>query len=44
MDFKGIPKKYCPIPFWSWNERLGANPFYVDALYKKVIGGFIDYE
>ena len=22
MDFKNIPKKYRPIPFWSWNERL----------------------
>ena len=22
MDFKSISKKYRPIPFWSWNERL----------------------
>lgn len=22
MDFKNVPKKYRPIPFWSWNERL----------------------
>lgn len=22
MDFKNIPKKYRPVPFWSWNERL----------------------
>ena len=22
MDFKNIDKKYRPIPFWSWNERL----------------------
>lgn len=22
MDFKYIPKKYRPIPFWSWNEKL----------------------
>ena len=22
MDFKSIDKKYRPIPFWSWNERL----------------------
>ena len=22
MDFKHIPKKYRPIPFWSWNEKL----------------------
>ncbi len=22
MDFKFVDKKYRPIPFWSWNERL----------------------
>ena len=22
MDFKTVDKKYRPIPFWSWNERL----------------------
>ena len=22
MDFKAVEKKYRPIPFWSWNERL----------------------
>ena len=22
MDFKNIPKKYRPIPFWSWNDKL----------------------
>ena len=22
MDFKHVPKKYRPIPFWSWNEKL----------------------
>ena len=22
MDFINVPKKYRPIPFWSWNERL----------------------
>lgn len=22
MEFKNIPKKYRPIPFWSWNEKL----------------------
>lgn len=22
MDFKKIPNKYRPIPFWSWNEKL----------------------
>lgn len=22
MDFKKVDKKYRPVPFWSWNERL----------------------
>lgn len=22
MDFKNIHKKYRPVPFWSWNEKL----------------------
>ena len=22
MDFKNIDKKYRPVPFWSWNEKL----------------------
>ena len=22
MDFKYIDKKYRPVPFWSWNEKL----------------------
>ena len=22
MEFKYVPKKYRPIPFWSWNEKL----------------------
>ena len=24
MDFKQVDKKYRPIPFWSWNERLST--------------------
>ncbi len=24
MDFKRIAKKYRPIPFWSWNEKLNV--------------------
>lgn len=24
MDFKHIDKKYRPVPFWSWNERLSV--------------------
>lgn len=23
-DFKNVPKRYRPIPFWSWNEKLDA--------------------
>jgi len=22
MDKRGIPNKYRPVPFWSWNEKL----------------------
>lgn len=25
MDFKEVPKKYRPIPFWSWNEKLDVD-------------------
>ncbi|MBO4870144.1 MAG: hypothetical protein J5585_10585 [Clostridia bacterium] len=25
MDFKSIDKKYRPVPFWSWNEKLDTN-------------------
>lgn len=25
MDFKNIDKKYRPIPFWSWNEKLDTD-------------------
>lgn len=24
MNFKEVPKKYRPIPFWSWNEKLNV--------------------
>ncbi len=24
MDFKNVPKKYRPVPFWSWNEKLSV--------------------
>ena len=24
MDFKNIDKKYRPVPFWSWNEKLNT--------------------
>ncbi len=25
MDFKNVPKKYRPVPFWSWNEKLSVD-------------------
>ena len=25
MDFKNVSKKYRPVPFWSWNEKLDIN-------------------
>ncbi len=25
MDFKNISKKYRPVPFWSWNEKLDTD-------------------
>lgn len=25
MDFKNVPNKYRPIPFWSWNDKLEVN-------------------
>ena len=25
MDFKNIDKKYRPVPFWSWNEKLNVS-------------------
>ena len=24
FDFKTIDKKYRPVPFWSWNEKLNV--------------------
>ncbi len=24
MDFKNVDKKYRPVPFWSWNEKLNV--------------------
>ncbi|MBP3359310.1 MAG: hypothetical protein J6N52_00525 [Clostridia bacterium] len=42
MDFKNIPKKYRPIPFWSWNEKLNPEET-AEQVYKMDavgIGGF----
>lgn len=42
MNFKDIPKKYRPIPFWSWNDKLDkeetANQ--VRIMDKAGMGGF----
>ncbi len=33
MDFKNIDKKYRPVPFWSWNEKLNVE----ESLYQTKI-------
>ncbi len=42
MDFKHIDKKYRPVPFWSWNEKLDVDESkHQVALMDSVgIGGF----
>ncbi len=42
MDFKNIPKKYRPIPFWSWNEKLDTEETkrQVKVMDEAGIGGF----
>lgn len=42
MDFKNVPKKYRPIPFWSWNEKLvtAETAEQVCAMNDAGIGGF----
>ena len=42
MDFKNIPKKYRPIPFWSWNEKLDTKETaeQIDKMNSVGIGGF----
>ena len=32
MDFKFIDKKYRPVPFWSWNEKLETEEQYQWAI------------
>ena len=43
MDFKNIPKKYRPAPFWSWNEKLDAKETskQVKMMDRAGIGGFL---
>lgn len=42
MDFKNVPKKYRPIPFWSWNEKLDTaeTAEQIHIMDKAGIGGF----
>lgn len=42
IELKKIPKKYCPIPFWSWNDKLNTNEvsFQIDEMEKQGMGGF----
>ena len=42
MDFKNIPNKYRPVPFWSWNERLEPKQTkeQVEKMYIAGMGGF----
>ena len=42
MDFKNVPKKYRPVPFWSWNEKLDTAETVrqVEEMEKAGIGGF----
>ena len=42
MDFKNIPKKYRPVPFWSWNENLDTEETkeQVGKMNSVGIGGF----
>ncbi|MBR5527972.1 MAG: hypothetical protein IKV97_03135 [Clostridia bacterium] len=42
MDFKNVPKKYRPIPFWSWNEKLDTAETVnqIEMMEEQGIGGF----
>ncbi|MBQ7779662.1 MAG: hypothetical protein IJ404_04120 [Clostridia bacterium] len=42
MDFKNIPNKYRPIPFWSWNEKLDTveTAKQIEQMHNVGIGGF----
>lgn len=42
MDFKNVPNKYRPIPFWSWNEKLNVpeTKEQIDKMNDVGIGGF----
>ncbi|MBQ3869842.1 MAG: hypothetical protein II777_04775 [Clostridia bacterium] len=42
MDFKHVDKKYRPVPFWSWNEKLTEEQtaWQIDEMNDVGIGGF----
>lgn len=42
MDFKDVPKKYRPVPFWSWNEKLDVDEtqHQINMMNDVGIGGF----
>lgn len=43
MDFKNVPKKYRPMPFWSWNEKLNVEEtaHQVKIMNDAGLGGFV---
>ena len=42
MNFKNVPGKYRPIPFWSWNEKLDTEETrrQIKKMHDVGIGGF----
>lgn len=42
MDFKHVPNRYRPIPFWSWNEKLDPDETrrQIQLMHDAGIGGF----
>jgi len=42
MNFKNVPNKYRPIPFWSWNEKLdlAETGEQIDKMNAQGLGGF----
>lgn len=42
FDFKNVPNKYRPVPFWSWNEKLNTDETseQIDKMQSQGIGGF----
>lgn len=43
MNFKNLPKKYRPIPFWSWNEKMNTEEtkWQIEKMDEQGIGGFL---